>query len=146
MRDNSSAPGVPVGVTEGMIREVVDAFYASVRADARLGPIFNSAVADWDAHLERLYAFWSSVLLMTGRYKGTPMQAHASLPGISGDLFDRWLELFRSTVRERCPPQAAALFIDRAERIAQSLEMGISLHRGHMLRSGERLAVPDLGA
>jgi hemoglobin len=67
------------------------------------------------------------------------MRVHAALPQISADHFDRWLELFRVTAREQCPPAAAALFIDRAERIAQSLEMGIALHRGHMLGIGDRL-------
>jgi hemoglobin len=42
-----------------------------VRTDALLGPVFNRAIQDWDAHLDKLPAFWSSVTLMTGRYKGT---------------------------------------------------------------------------
>lgn len=133
------APGHAAGVTEPMIHTLVHAFYARVRLDPALGPIFNGAISDWDAHLEKLCGFWSSVTLMTGRYKGTPMQAHAALPNISGALFDRWLDLFRSTAREICQPDAAALFIDRAERIAKSLELGIALHQGQMLGLGERL-------
>jgi hemoglobin len=122
-----------------MIRALVHTFYARVRQDSLLGPIFNDTVADWGEHLETLCAFWSSVMLMTGRYKGTPMQAHAALPGLSAVHFDRWLDLFRETAREVCPPHAAALFIHRAERIGQSLELGIALHRGCMLEPGERL-------
>ena len=135
-----NAPGLEAGVTEAMIGELVERFYARVRADEMLGPIFNGAVADWDAHFDKLCAFWSSVTLMTGRYKGTPMPIHAALPGITAVHFDRWLALFRDTVRDVCPPGAAGLFIDRAGRIAQSLEMGIALHKGHMLRTGERLS------
>jgi hemoglobin len=120
-------------VTEPMIRALVHAFYARVRQDGLLGPIFNSAITDWDQHLDKLCGFWSSVTLMTGRYKGTPMQAHAALPGIEAQHFDHWLALFRATAHEYCPPAAAALFIDRAERIAQSLQMGIALHRGELL-------------
>ena len=41
-----------------------------------LGPIFNNAIADWPEHLEKLTAFWSSVMLTSGRYKGNPMAAH----------------------------------------------------------------------
>lgn len=134
-----NAPGAAAGVTEAMIRTLVHAFYARVRRDALLGPIFNAAVKDWDEHLDKLCGFWSSVMLMTGRYKGTPMQVHAALPGISAVHFDRWLDLFRATARDRCPPMAASLFIDRAERIGQSLELGIALHRGRMLAPGERL-------
>jgi hemoglobin len=137
-----NAPGVPVGITEEMIRVLVHAFYARVRRDALLGPIFDAAVEDWDEHLDKLCGFWSSVMLMTGRYKGTPMQAHAALPGLSALHFDRWLDLFRGTAREVCPPEAAALFIHRAERIGQSLELGIALHRGRLLEPGERLTGP----
>lgn len=127
------APGIPVDITEIMIRDLVHAFYAKVRADSMLGPIFNSAIDDWDAHLDKLCAFWSSVTLMTGRYKGTPMQVHAELPEISAAHFEQWLALFRDTAYEACPLPAAQLFVDRAERIAQSLQLGIALHRGEAL-------------
>ncbi len=127
------APGAQAGISEAMIRTLVHAFYARVREDALLGPIFNGAIDDWDAHLEKLCAFWSSVLLMTGRYKGTPMQAHAALPDIAEHHFGQWLALFADTARVHCPPAAVALFVDRAQRIAQSLQMGIALHRGELL-------------
>ena len=83
---------------------------------------------------------------MTGRYKGTPMQVHAAIADISGELFDRWLALFRETSMSTCPPAAADLFCDRAQRIAQSLELGIAVHRRQMLGVGERLrsATPEL--
>jgi hemoglobin len=123
------APGREAGVTEPMIRDLVHAFYARVRGDDLLGPVFDTAVADWDAHLNKMCAFWSSVTLLTGSYKGTPMQAHAGLPQITPAHFRRWLALFRETAAQICPPDAAALFIDRAERIAESLQMGIAIHR-----------------
>jgi hemoglobin len=124
------SPGHPVGVTEPMIRELVHAFYGRVRLDPLLGPIFNAAIQDWDAHLAKLCDFWSSVVLMSGRYHGTPMQAHARLPGIEPQHFARWLEMFAETARQVCPPEATALFVDRAERIAQSLQLGIAFARG----------------
>jgi hemoglobin len=124
------APGLEAGITEEMIHDVVHAFYAKVRADALLGPIFNAEIDDWDAHLHKLCTFWSSVTLMTGRYKGRPMPVHARLPGATPDAFKRWLALFRETVRDLCPPTAAAVFIDRSERIGESLQIGIALHRG----------------
>jgi hemoglobin len=127
------APGTAVGITEPMIEVLVHTFYARVRADAMLGPIFNGAIDDWDEHLEKLCAFWSSVTLMTGRYKGTPMRAHAELPEIGGEHFARWLALFQATAIKTCPPDAAAVFVERANRIAESLQLGIALHRGEAL-------------
>lgn len=123
------APGLAVDITEPMIGVLVDAFYAKVRADAVLGPVFNARIADWSEHLAKLKDFWSSIALMSGRYKGRPMPVHAAIAEISDAHFARWLALFAETAREVCPPAAAALFVDRAERIAASLKLGIALHR-----------------
>jgi hemoglobin len=126
-----------VGVDEAMIARLVHGFYALARRDAVLGPIFEARVADWPAHLERMEAFWSSVMLMSGRYHGQPMTAHATLP-IDADHFDRWLALFERSARTICPETAADAFLERARRIAESLELGIAGQNGRLLGRGER--------
>ncbi len=94
------------------------------------GPIFNAKVHDWDAHLATLCTFWSSVTLLTGAYKGRPMLVHAALPDLAETHFARWLALFAETAGEVCPPAAADLFVERSQRIAQSLQQGIAMQRG----------------
>lgn len=131
-RRRLEAPGVAVGVTEDVIRAQVHAFYGRVRADPMLGPIFEAKIDDWDAHLVKLCDFWSSVLLMTGRFKGAPMPAHARLVGVGGAHFAHWLEIWRGTARETCAPPAADMFIARAEMIARSLQMGMAMARGEL--------------
>lgn len=127
------APGVAVGVTEDMIAVLVHSFYAKVRRDDLLGPIFEQAVGDrWDAHLAKLADFWSSVTLMSRRFTGAPMAVHAGLPGIGPGHFARWLELFSETARTVCPPAAAAMFEAKAAMIAQSLQLGIAASRGRL--------------
>jgi hemoglobin len=116
----------------------VHSFYDRVRADPLLGPVFAARIADWPPHLAHMCAFWSSVVLMTGRYHGRPMQAHAQLP-VDVHHFDRWLVLFEETAQDVCPPAAAALFIEKAQMIAQSLELGIATHRGLFLPPGAQL-------
>ena len=133
------------GITEAMIERLVRAFYDKVRADAVLGPIFEARIRDWEPHLAQMIAFWSSVALMTGRYHGTPMVKHNRLPVDAGH-FDRWLALFEETAREICPPQATEHFMDRARRIASSLEMGVAGTHGVMLAKGERFRRSDAGA
>lgn len=127
------APGAQAGVTERMIESLVHAFYGKVRGDPALGPIFNRAIGDWDEHLAKMCDFWSSVLLMTGRFKGAPMAVHARIGDIRETHFARWLHLFGQTADETCPPPAAALFKARAETIAQSLQLGIAASRGWIL-------------
>lgn len=116
------------GIDEAMIRNLVHAFYGRVRADETLGPIFAAEVEDWDAHLDTLVDFWSSIALMTARYDGRPMPAHVKLD-VGEAHFARWLELFRDTAREVCTPEAAQFFIGKAENIARSFQMGISFAR-----------------
>ena len=125
------------GIDEAMIDRLVRRFYMKVRDDPILGPIFESRIAEWEPHLRRMCAFWSSVALMTGRYHGQPMQVHLPLP-VDARHFDRWLSLFEATAAEACPPPAAKHFIERARRIAGSLELGIAVGRGVSLAPGQR--------
>jgi hemoglobin len=125
------------GIDEPMIEGVVRGFYAKVRQDPLIGPVFEARVKDWEPHLQKMCQFWSSVALMSGRYHGNPMIKHLPLP-VEAAHFDRWLDLFRQTVGELCPPAAQTHFIERAERIAESLELGIAGHHGVMLGMGER--------
>ena len=123
-------PGVAAGVDEALISRQVHAFYSRVRQDPVLGPVFDAAIDDWDLHLAKLCDFWSSVLLMTGRFKGSPMAAHAQTPGVQDEHFALWLDLFESTARDVCPPSAAALFIEKSRMIGRSLRMGLAVARG----------------
>lgn len=127
------------GIDDAMIDRLVRAFYARARADDMLGPVFASRIADdeWEPHIERINAFWSSVALMTGIYHGRPMQLHVGLP-VDAEHFDRWLALWEQTAREMCPQAAADHFIEKARTIAQSLELGIAMHNGAMPAPGER--------
>lgn len=114
------------GIDESLIRKFVYAFYAKIRMDPQLGPIFERVIgADWDTHLVRMCDFWSSVMLMTGRYKGNPMLAHLRLDGITPDHFAHWLALFRESAAETCAPPAADAFVARANNIAKSLQLGM---------------------
>jgi len=102
-----------------------------------LAPVFDARIRNWEPHLQQMCAFWSSVALMSGRYHGTPMVKHLPLP-VDAAHFDRWLDLFEATAGEVCPPEAAAHFLERARRIAASLELGIAGGQGVMLGNGER--------
>jgi len=122
----------PGQVTEDDIASLVEAFYAKVRQDVHLGPIFARALGDdgWGSHLATLRDFWSSVMLTSGRYKGAPLAVHMRLDGLTPSLFDRWLTLFGQTCDELFEPRRAGAFCAKAARIAQSLLLGLSRHSG----------------
>jgi len=129
------------GIDEAMIDALVEGFYARVRDDALIGPIFADRITDWAPHLVQMKLFWSSVALSTGIYQGRPMPKHLPLP-IDARHFDRWLELFVETARTLCPPIAADHFIERARRIADNLELGVANASGVLLAKGERFVRP----
>ena len=122
----------PAGLDEAMIRMVVDRFYDDARRDPVIGPVFNRVIAPeaWPHHLATIADFWSSMLLGTGRYAGRPMPKHMTIPDLSDEHFMRWLALFRVAVTDLCPPDIAALFIERSERIGNSFRMNIAMRRG----------------
>ena len=117
-------------IDETAIDLLVPAFYARVRADALLGPIFESAIDDWPHHLAKLKDFWSSVMLASGRYKGQPMPAHIRHErALSEEAFTRWLAIWRETADELLAPAVAKAFQEKAARIAESLQLGMQFHR-----------------
>lgn len=130
---------------EALIERVIRRFYADVQCDKVLGPIFAARITNWETHLQRMFAFWSSVTLSSGRYHGQPMPKHAALP-IDARHFDRWLTLFEGTVRDTCSSAVAEVFIEKARRIATSLEMGRALANDVLLAKGQRFVDPGLSA
>lgn len=118
-------------LSEDGLAALVKAFYARVRADAELGPIFNDAITDWPEHLEKLSAFWSSVMLTSGRYKGQPVPAHKKhRDRITPALFNRWLDIWKRTTDDLMVPKAAAALQAKAERIAESLQLALFFRLG----------------
>jgi hemoglobin len=114
------------GIDEGGIRRLVELFYSRAREDEMLGPVFNDAVHDWPEHFEKLAAFWSSITLTTGRYKGNPMIAHLKhVRRITPAMFDRWLALWQEATTEAMPSIAAEEFQIKAARIAESLKLAL---------------------
>jgi hemoglobin len=114
--------------TEQEITTLVHEFYARVRADNILGPIFDAHISDWPHHLAIMVRFWSSVLLGSGTYSGTPMPKHVALPGLEPHMFNRWLDLFHETTETLPNRPFAERAEDAALRIARSLWFGYQMN------------------
>lgn len=111
------------GLGRTAIEHFLREFYGSARRDPILAEAF-AGIADWEGHIATITGFWCSVALMTGEYHGRPMQAHAHLP-LTPAHFTRWLQIFERIARARFTPAGADHMIERARRIARSLEMGL---------------------
>lgn len=144
-RARKRAEAEALGVNDAYIAQLVERFYARIREDALLGPIFAERIADWDAHLGRMKAFWRSILHNSGEYSGNPMEKHIAIPGLEEEHFAHWLALFYETLREMEPdPQASRLVGTRARMIADSLLTGIAVKSGGLQRARAGEGLPTI--
>ncbi|GEP05101.1 group III truncated hemoglobin [Methylobacterium oxalidis] len=132
MGHDPTTDGVAGSLTEASLAAFLAAFYAKVRRDDLIGPVFARAIPDagWPAHLAGIQDFWSSVLLRTGRYKGNPFGKHLALGSLEPAHFARWLGLFEVTAGEMFEPEIAAALVERAHRIGDSLKAGLFFRPG----------------
>ena len=114
-------------ISEAEIARVVARFYAAVRADADLGPVFAAHVTDWPAHEAKIASFWRNVILYERVYSGNPQVAHGAAPEIRADHFALWLGLFDETLTATLPSDLAAAWSEVAHRIGRALKMGIEM-------------------
>lgn len=117
---DNAMPG-PMLCSEAEVTRLVHTFYARVREDALLGPVFAAHVDDWPAHLATLVDFWSALLRGTRRFSGAPVQRHNALQGLDEAMFARWLALFHQTTAELGNPGMQRVADESAIRIASTL-------------------------
>lgn len=112
---------------------LVNAFYAKIRKDDLLGPIFNSHIPKekWSEHLDKLTDFWETNLFGVARFKGNPSQKHINIDQnlnhtIDQTHFGRWLQLWFQTIDELYIGEYAK---NSAQKMARGQLMMIWQHR-----------------
>tara|TARA_Y100000296_G_scaffold79468_1_gene103446 strand:- start:18994 stop:19494 length:501 start_codon:yes stop_codon:yes gene_type:complete len=141
-RAEKRAAAEEIGIDAAFIDHLVEAFYAKIREDDLLGPIFADRITYWPPHLVRMKAFWRSVLHNSGEFSGNPMLKHLAIAGLELRHFSHWLELFYETLREaEGHPAATDLVGARARMIADSLLTAIEMRRNGLTggRAGKDL-------
>jgi hemoglobin len=129
-RQKAVADAADIGITDAYLSQMVEKFYARIQADDMLGPIFAQRINDWPHHLAHMKQFWRSIMLKTGEFSGNPMIKHAAISKIDKPEFSHWLKLFAETLDDLGGVQEARDRIyARAEMIAESLLLGIHIHR-----------------
>ena len=111
---------------EDIVR-LVDTFYARVRKDELIGPIFNNKIGShWPQHLQKLYDFWESRLFDKDVYNGRPLMMHKTLP-IDTQHFDRWIELWFATIDDLFTGAKASEAKARAQNISSFFQEKLNL-------------------
>jgi hemoglobin len=122
---NNKSGNSPAGdiEAEADITNMVDRFYEKVRNDQLLAPVFDAAIqGNWPEHLQKMYSFWSTLLLHSQRYMGDPMTRHMAL-NIGKEHFTRWLQLFTETVDDLFDGPNAKEAKRRAGLIAKIMQL-----------------------
>jgi hemoglobin len=115
------------------IEQLVNLFYTKVTKDEKIASFFTDiAKVNWDNHLPKMYSFWESILFGQMTYKGNPMGAHFPINEIKAmeqEHFDRWLELWTTTVEETFSGENADLAIYKAQNIAKLMAFKMDIAR-----------------
>ena len=104
---------------------LVHGFYADVRADPLLGPVFEDALRDrWEPHLARMVDFWSTVALGSKSFSGNVFGKHMALPGVTPAHFTAWVRLWSKPTAQLFSPDEAQELQITAHGIARNLFHG----------------------
>lgn len=107
------------------IELLVDNFYAKVRKEPNIGPIFEHMIGrHWDKHLAKMYKFWSTILLNEESYQGNPMAQHVKINNrfpLSEEKFSIWYTLWEETIRENFQGAKAEEALERATTIKTTM-------------------------
>jgi hemoglobin len=113
------------------IKLLVNTFYAKVRMDDLLSPVFNERIGNlWPQHMEKMYKFWQTILLKEHTYFGSPFTPHAMLQ-VEHAHFERWLDLFAGTVDELFTGEKAVEAKYRAGKMAEMFEYKILYYQNN---------------
>jgi len=144
-------------VDRGDIRHLVVDFYRDAAMDDVLGPVFRAAHVDWSAHIPKLVDFWAWQLFGERGYEGNPLRAHAPVHArtpFGPEHYERWLDLFTSTVDARFSGRTADAAKARARRMARAMRRLLSGESASgrepvevtIVRERHALAPPEDGA
>lgn len=111
------------------VKLLVDAFYAKIQTDEKLGDIFNGIIQNrWPEHLEKMYSFWQTILLGEHTYYGSPFKPHASMP-LEVEHFNQWLHLFYETIDTHFVGEKADEAKWRSKKMAEMFRFKIEYYR-----------------
>jgi hemoglobin len=111
------------------IEVLVRNFYRDAAMDDLLGPVFEAARVNWNAHIATLIDFWAWQLLGEPGYDGHPLRAHEPVHArtpFAHSFYERWVELFCATVDASFQGSVAEMAKGRGRKMASAMERLLS--------------------
>ena len=120
------------------VNQLVNVFYAKIRKDHLLGPIFNKHIAEdqWPEHLSKLTDFWETNLFGIPKFKGNPTAKHRNVDAemnhsIDQVHFGKWLQLWFETINDLFEGELAQKAKDAARKMSTGQFLAIWSNRPH---------------
>ncbi len=112
-------------------------FYADVRQDQFLGPVFRQHIHDWPAHLIKIAEFWARLTGGPSNFIGSLPLKHAPL-GLEAGHFDSWLGLWETNCSRYLASSEAREMTQLARLIGRRLQtiVGAEMQTEHRPPSG----------
>jgi hemoglobin len=115
------------GIDRARLQALVHAFYADLRRDAEIGPLFERAIGSaWPAHLDRMVEFWATMVLGSRSFSGDVFGRHMAIDALSPAMFERWRALWKRHTDALFEPARAAELQGIAAGIAGNLVRGLN--------------------
>ncbi len=131
-------------ITEKSVVALLQCFYAKVRCDPVLAPIYNEVLGEnWDIHIARMREFWCSALRVKPGYRRDMLAVHQQIGTLKPSLFPRWLARFREAVGECFAAAPADVINDRALKTARNLETALFKRRVDAAEGAHHLALTN---
>ena len=108
-----------LGGHDGILK-LIRPFYIDVRQHRLLGPIFNSHIQDWEAHLAKITEFWALQSGGESKFRGGFAGAHMGL-GVQREHFEHWLGLWEFNNARSLAPREAEELNGLAHQLAKRL-------------------------
>ncbi len=113
-------------INKESLQRLMDVFYAKVRKNEALGPIFNDKIgtddASWEHHKKKIASFWGGIFLGEQDYHGAPLRAHLDLPPFPREFFQIWLNLFAESAQMIFEQESAQTILQKAQDIAKRFQ------------------------
>lgn len=108
---------------------LINEFYQRILKDKQIGYFFTEIVVlNWNKHIPIMYDFWESILFSTAKYKGNPMEKHLAInqkEKLKKAHFDKWIQLWESTILENFVGKNAEKAIEKAKQIGSLMQFKI---------------------
>lgn len=110
------------------IQYLVENFYNEALTDEIIGPVFKKANFILESHIPTMVSFWETILFDVITYSGNPMLKHIELNktvSLIPEHFDRWMAIWKKTIKTNFEGPLADKAILRASSIAHLMQYKI---------------------